>query len=159
MVTANREDLKMVEGTQLTFEDMMAHAKLQADMNPEEAARVKAEVDAANASMKIALDDRIGSNRSAVMNELEERGDALRDAFAQLTPQQKAYGKLVGKLLASNGNADIESAFSWFEVEFDMKLSFIERCLALFQAAESLDMTEQTYRGVRKIFTLMNKKE
>lgn len=158
MVTASREDIQ-VEGAQLTIGDMLAHAKAQADANPEEARKLKEEVEAQNRSLQAALDDRIGSNRAAMMNELEEQGDALRDAFAAMTPAQKAYGKLVGKLLASNGNVDIENAFNWFEVEYDIKLSVMERCLALFQAAESLDMTEQTYRGIRKIFNLMNKKD
>jgi len=106
-----------------------------------------------------ATGDGYGTNRQQLMAALEESANEYREAFREMTPIQKAYGALVSKLLQAHGNADIEKAFAWFETEYGQTITIREKCLALFQAAETLDMTEATYRGVRKIFVVMNNKD
>ena len=103
-----------------------------------------------------------GGSRAELRMALAEADDpgvrALADAFAEMTPEQRAWGKLVGKLLEAHGNAEVDSAFSWFEVEH-LKggvLSLRERMLALFQAAESLGCDEAHYRLVRRMYVLAN---
>jgi hypothetical protein len=83
---------------------------------------------------------------------------ALANSFSEMTPAQKAWGKLIGKLLESRGSGQVEDSFSWFAVEHNggAALSPRDRMLALFQAAECLGCEEAHYRLIRRMFILAN---
>ena len=142
----------------MTIEEMMSSA--QGELTTAERDAIKLRQASEAAALNGRLNERVGTNRAELMEALEERQDYnLREQFKAMSPEQKAVGRLIGKLLNSTGNDDIEKAFAWAEIEFGMSFSLRDRCLALFQAAESLDLTEATYRGIRKIFNLMNRKD
>jgi hypothetical protein len=100
--------------------------------------------------------------RSELKEALSEAGNpalqALADSFDEMTPGQRAWGKLVGKLLEATGNEGVELAFDWFAVEHGggVALQPRERMLALFQAAECLGCDEAHYRLIRRMFIAAN---
>lgn len=99
-----------------------------------------------------------GKARKALMAKLEESGSDLGKAFEELDPAAKLWGRLVGRLSAYGaGNQQIEDAFSWYEVEANdgEKLDWRMRMMALFQAAELVDVDEDTYRACRKILVTL----
>jgi hypothetical protein len=81
----------------------------------------------------------------------------FKEEFDALPPNQKALGRLVGKLLgcAHLGNKPIEDAFTWFEQEcpdgFQMSnLNKIETMLHVIMHA-GID-SPATYAACRKLF-------
>ena len=100
---------------------------------------------------KAAEGDRIGTKRAELEDVLEKHGIGLADAYEKLTDKQKAYGKITSKLSFAAGIDEVEKIFTWAEIEFG-PLSWKERCLSLFQAAELIGTTPANYRGIRKIF-------
>ncbi len=113
-----------------------------------------------------AMGEGYGTQRQQLMQQLEDSQNEFRDAFQGMTSVQKAYGRLVSNLCASwnvskekgKKHVDVvEDCFTWFETEYGTQLTNMERCLALFQAAETHDVNDPAvYRAVRKVFLLMN---
>jgi hypothetical protein len=105
--------------------------------------------------------DRIASGRNELKEALGEASPEMIEAFRAMTPEQKARGRLVGAIAEGAmraGNEGVEDAFTEWEKEYNggEPLSILHRCLALFQTVEAAcDLTEQTYRGVRKIAVTM----
>jgi hypothetical protein len=96
---------------------------------------------------------RTGTARDAV-NESEE----LQAIFSKMTPEEKAIGKLVGKILQAHSYNEIEAAWAWYEVEFanGVQLTYRQKMLVLFQAAETLDCTQAQYNLIRKMYLTVN---
>lgn len=105
--------------------------------------------------------DRITSGRNELREALGEASPEMIEAFRQMTPEQKARGRLVGAIAdaaMTRGVEGVEEAFIEWEKEYNggEPLSILHKCLALFQTVEAAcDLTEQTYRGVRKIAVTM----
>ena len=106
-------------------------------------------------------DDRIASGRNELKTALETHDPELAKSFAEMTPEQKAAGKLVSALIegADRGNAGIEDAFTWWTLEHNggVEIDNFNKCLSLFMAIESGcdPQSDETYRGVRKIALTM----
>lgn len=106
-------------------------------------------------------DERVGSMRAELRTALEKHDPELAKAFNEMTPEQKKAGRLVSALIegASRGNEGIESAFTWWEEEYNNseKVNNRDRGLFLFMDVENgCDlMSDETYRGVRKIAVTM----
>ena len=106
-------------------------------------------------------DDRIASARSELKTALEKHDPELAEAWNKMTPEQKRAGRLVSALIegAAKGNAGIEDAFTWWEVEHNNseKLDNFNKCLFLFMAVENGcdPRSDETYRGVRRIAVTM----
>ncbi len=97
--------------------------------------------------------ERTGTARNALM----EEGD-FAEMFKAMTPEEKAHGHLIGKILQSHGNADIEAAFTWFEQEHNkgVQLDYRHKMLTLFQAAETLGCDQPSYNLIRKMYLTVN---
>ena len=62
--------------------------------------------------------NRIGTARGALRRKLQDENPEMAKMFQELTPAQKAYGQLSGKLMEARSFEDIENAFAWWEVLF-----------------------------------------
>lgn len=94
-------------------------------------------------------DVRTGSARQALAED-----KSLAEMFQEMTPEQKAHGKLIGRLLQARGNEAVEAAFTWFEQEHNggQVLDYRHKMLCIFQAAESLGCSQQEYNLIRKMY-------
>lgn len=85
---------------------------------------------------------------------IEEVG--MESLFKGLTPEQKAHGNLIGKLLNKDCRSyeQIEAAFTWFEQEHNggVQLDFRHKMLCIFQAAETLGCDQTHYNLIRKMY-------
>ena len=107
-------------------------------------------------------DERIGSARSAVMEQVKYDPN-LSKAFKELTPAQKAGGRLIGKLLETGfGNAAVDAAFSWWEIEHNggVALDLVKKNIALVEAIAATTMGggDENYRNLRKVFVALNQR-
>jgi hypothetical protein len=115
-------------------------------------ARNKQTIEAIEA-VQLMQDEGLGSERKKLAKTLEASGNPLAQAFADMTPAQRAWGQLTGKIYMATSYDAIEEAFTWFEgVVKDKPLSWRDKMLALFQAAELLECDAQTYRLIRKMY-------
>lgn len=98
---------------------------------------------------------RTGSARNAVE---EEGTDDLKAMFEKSTPEEKAHGKLVGKIIQAHGNVDVEGAWAWFEQEHNkgVQLTYIQKILTLMHATGLLDASQTQYNAIRKMFLTVN---
>jgi hypothetical protein len=98
--------------------------------------------------------DRSTATGTARNHAIEEAG--LADLFNELTPEQKAHGNLIGKLLDKKTRTfeQIEEAFEWFAHEHNkgIQLDYRHKMLCLFQAAEMLGCDQQHYNLIRKMY-------
>lgn len=109
----------------------------------------------------IMVDDEIearGSKRDKLRDKMAGKDPKLAELFNEMSPQEKAWGKLVGKLILARSNEQVDDAFTWFKMEMDEEkdLSFTNRALALFHAIASQDMTEATFRILRQMYVRAN---
>ena len=86
---------------------------------------------------------------------------ALADAFNEMTQAQKDAGKLIGKLLTTGkGNAAVDAAFAWWEVQYNNgeRLDLVKKNIALVEAIASTTLGggEENYRTLRKVFVALN---
>jgi hypothetical protein len=85
---------------------------------------------------------------------IEEQG--MEEMFKDLTPKQKALGKLIGKILNKDTRTfeQIEAAFVWFETEHNesKQLTYPEKILVLMQAAGTLGGDQRIYNLIRKMY-------
>lgn len=87
----------------------------------------------------------------------EARKEAEANApemFGQLTEAQRAWGKLIGKIILAESNDDIEDAFTWFAEEHNDKLQLRsqDRMMAFFHALGSISLDERSYREIRQMY-------
>jgi hypothetical protein len=112
-----------------------------------------------NVAVKDAIDNRVGGIKAAVKEALDKTDPEFAKAFGNLTPEQKAFGLLQGKLMKQKiGNHDVEEAFSWYASEYAgeewykpldlrMKVWVLQHMLSVLDG-----ISEKTYRAVRKIY-------
>jgi hypothetical protein len=113
--------------------------------------------------VKDAIDNRVTSAKKAVHDALVDANDPeFAKSFADLNPEQRAFGLLQGKLMSAKGNKDIEEAFGWYAVEYKDKewykeFGLHEKVLVLQHMTTLVGgVTDETYRAVRKIFVTVN---
>lgn len=145
-----------------TITDIDAFIKNSANKSPDlvkdpeafarswEADRGRMVVDA----FKKAEGERIGTKRAELGEVLESHGLGLAEAYDKLTDKQKSYGKITSKLSFAISIDEVEKIFTWAEIEYG-PLTWEEKCLSIFQAAELIGTTPANYRGVRKILLAM----
>lgn len=92
------------------------------------------------------------------LNELLQKYDSpLAEAFTKATPEQKFVELVSSKLSLANSNEEIEKIFIWAEIESKKEFSIKEKVLMILAASLWLDMTQVTYRGIRKMFLEMTR--
>lgn len=98
--------------------------------------------------------DKVGSARGKLRRKMAEDDPELAKALGEMTPEQKAWGRLVGKLIVAGSNDEIENAFSWAAAEMNgnVDLRPAEKIMALFHAMGSLDADEAHYRIIRRMY-------
>lgn len=105
-------------------------------------------------------DERLTTARQSAMESVKA-SPHLAAAFKELTPAQQAGGKLIGKLLETGkGNAAVDAAFAWWEIEHNNgePLDLVKKNIALVEAiaATTLGGGEENYRNLRKVFVALN---
>ena len=107
----------------------------------------------------------VGENvmSDAVKVKGEQRAEAQTDPefkklFDEQTPEQKAWGRLIGKIILARSNAQVEEAFDWWAVEHNggMGLKTQDKVVALFHAIGSLGCDESQYRVLRQMYIKAN---
>lgn len=98
------------------------------------------------------------ANRTGSIRDTLKEEAGLEEVFKTMSPEEKSHGKLIGKILASHGNVDIESAFTWFEQEYNggNPLDWRHKMLTIFQAAETLGCDQEHYNLIRKMYLTVN---
>jgi hypothetical protein len=102
--------------------------------------------------------DKVASSRGKLRRKLEADDPEFAKAFSEQTEAQKAWGKLLGKLILSRSNDDVENAFTWFEVEHleGKTLPNVDRMVAFFHAIGSLGCDDSHYRILRRMYIRAN---
>jgi hypothetical protein len=105
--------------------------------------------------------DKAGSGRGRLRRKLKEQDPEFAKVFEEQTPEQKAWGKLIGKLLVAKSNDDVEAAFDWVkdEIHDGIELSYTNKAVALFHAIGSLGVDAAHYRMLRRMFIKANTNE
>jgi hypothetical protein len=106
------------------------------------------------ADFKANESERIGTKRAELRESFERQGLELAEPFENMTDKQKSYGKITSKLSFAISIDEVEKIFTWAEIEYG-HLTWEEKCLSIFQAAELIGTTPANYRGVRKILLAM----
>jgi hypothetical protein len=85
---------------------------------------------------------------------IEDQG--LGDLFADLPPEQKALGLLMGKILNKDTRSfdQIEEAFSWYEKEKNggIQLGYPQKIMVLIQVTGMLGGDQRIYNLIRKMY-------
>lgn len=105
--------------------------------------------------------DKVGTARGRLRRKLSEDNPELAKMFEEQTPQQKAWGRLIGKLILARSNAEVEDAFSWFSVEFNegIELRNQDKAMAFFHAIASNGCDDAHYRILRRMYVKANTNE
>lgn len=98
--------------------------------------------------------DKAGTSRGKLRRKLKESDPALAKMLEEQTPAQKAWGKMLGKLILANSNEEIEAAFTWGAAEINdgKELRPVEKITALFHAMGSLGADDAHYRIIRRMY-------
>lgn len=98
--------------------------------------------------------EKVGSERGKLRRKLEEENPELSRLFGEQTEAQKAWGRLVGKIIMARSNDDVERAFDWWAVEYNqgVALGNVERITAFFHALASLGCSDGKYRILRRMY-------
>lgn len=99
-----------------------------------------------------------GSGRGKLRRELEKKDPALAQMFNEQTEAQKAWGLLIGKLIAAKSNDAVEEAFDWWAKEFNsgVDLKYAEKMVAFFHAVGTLGSDGKKYRILRRMYIMAN---
>lgn len=109
-------------------------------------------------------ENRVGSARQAVMEAMADPNSSLhtlQNVWENTSQEEKNAGKLIGKLMQAKGNAQVDAAFNWFELEYNegVELNPMQKNIALVTtiqhiAGASLD----GIRILRKVLVTLNTK-
>jgi len=109
---------------------------------------------------------RAGSLRNELMNSIQNEGDpyGLAEAFAEISSEERALGKLKGKLMQCKGYAQVDNAFAWFGTEyvelFPGGLNALQKNMALLATiSELVGATDVGYRTLRRVLATLNQGE
>jgi hypothetical protein len=105
----------------------------------------------------------IGTKRQQLKEHLDSNHKDVATLYHEMTPEEKAVGKLIGKLLGTGfGFQQVDDAFSWWEIEHNKgeKLHWDRKNIALMETIGTLTSiaTEEGYRVLRKILVTLNQK-
>jgi len=105
--------------------------------------------------------DAISSGRGKLRRKMQEQNPEFAKVFEEQTPEQRAWGKLIGKLILSKSNDDVESAFDWFSEEIKgdgekIDLTYAQKMVAMFHAIGSLGIDAAHYRILRQMYVKAN---
>ena len=98
--------------------------------------------------------DKVGTERGKIRRKLAESDPDMAKLLEEQTPAQKAWGRMIGKIILARSNDEIETAFAWgaAEVKEGVALSPTEKITALFHATGSLGADEAHYRIIRRMY-------
>jgi hypothetical protein len=98
--------------------------------------------------------DKVGTARGKLRRKLSDADPELANMMGEQTPQQRAWGKMLGKLIVAMTNEEIEAAFTWGAAEINegIELKPVEKITALFHAIGSLGADETHYRIIRRMY-------
>jgi hypothetical protein len=98
--------------------------------------------------------DKVGSSRGKLRRKLSDADPEMARMLEEQTPVQKAWGRMVGKLILARSNDEIEAAFMWGAAEINAGVEFkpVEKITALFHATGSLGCDESHYRMIRRMY-------
>lgn len=105
--------------------------------------------------------DKAGSRRGALRRALERSDPEVSKLFSEMTPEQLAWGKLVGRIILAKSNDEVEDAFTWWKDEFNdgVELRNQEKVMAFFHAVGSLGCDDAHYRILRRMYIKANTNE
>jgi len=105
--------------------------------------------------------DKVGTARGRLRRKLTESDDEMAKMFSEQTEMQKAWGKLIGKIILAKSNDQIEDAFSWWAQEYNggVQLGNVERITSFFHALASLGCDDAHYRILRRMYVKANTNE
>jgi len=110
----------------------------------------------------IRSENRIGTGRQALMEAVHNPDfpmPTLREAFDNLSEEERKAGLLIGKLLAAKGNQQVEDAFAWFTLEHNNgePLTDFSKTLALTSAIQTIvGPNPDGYRVLRQVLVKLN---
>lgn len=110
----------------------------------------------------IRSENRIGTGRQALMEAVHDPSfpmPTLREAFDNLSDEERKAGLLIGKLLGAKGNQQVEDAFAWFSVEHNNgePLTDFSKTLALTSAIQTIvGPSPDGYRVLRQVLVKLN---
>ena len=104
------------------------------------------------------LVDKATSKRGRLRRELFKKDPELAKSFMEQSPEQVAWGQLVGKLTDADSNAKVEDAFTWFSNEHNKGIALRnpERIMAFFHALASSGCDDAKYRVIRQMYVKAN---
>ena len=98
--------------------------------------------------------DKVGTERGKLRRKVTESDPEMAKLFEEQTPAQRAWGKMLGKLILANSNDEVEAAFTWVAAEINggRELRSVEKITALFHAMGSLGADDAHYRIIRRMY-------
>ena len=101
------------------------------------------------------------SGRGRLRDALSKQNPELAKLYEEQTPAQRAWGKLIGKLMLARSNDDVEAAFEWAKNEMNenIDLTYTQKAVAFFHAIGSLGIDAAHYRMLRRMFIKANVNE
>jgi len=99
--------------------------------------------------------------RGRLRKEAEKEGGEFAALFEGQTDAQKAWGRLIGKLMVAKSNEAVEQAFDWWAMEYNKGIALVnaERAVAFFHAVGSLGVDDAHYRILRRMYVKANTNE
>lgn len=98
--------------------------------------------------------DKVATERGKLRRKLSDQNPEMAKLFEEQTPEQKAWGRCVGKLIVARSNDQVEDAFKWFEMEAleGKTLPNAERAMGFFHAIASIGCDDAHYRILRRMY-------
>ena len=105
--------------------------------------------------------DKASSARGRLKRKLTEQNPEFAKVFEEQTPEQRAWGKLIGMLILSKSNDDVEKAFDWIrdEINEGVEMTNTQKAVAFFHAIASLGVDGAHYRILRRMYIKANTNE
>ena len=99
--------------------------------------------------------------RGKLRDKLTEQNPEFAKLFEDQTPEQRAWGKLIGMLILARSNEQVEDAFDWIKDETNdgVELTNTQRAVAFFHAIASLGVDAAHYRMLRRMYIKANTNE
>jgi transposase len=105
--------------------------------------------------------DKSGSKRGKLRKKLTEQNPEFVKMFEEQTPEQRAWGKLIGMLILAKSNDQVEEAFEWIRDSTNegVDLTNTQKAVAFFHAIASLGVDAAHYRMLRRMYIQANTNE
>jgi transposase len=105
--------------------------------------------------------DASSSARGRLKRKLTEQNPEFAKVFEDQTPEQRAWGKLIGMLILAKSNEQVELAFDWIRDETNegVEMTNTQKAVAFFHAIASLGVDGAHYRMLRRMYIKANTNE